>query len=410
MKKKMTVRGISAFLSVLVVISSFIFVPANADGQTVAEPLKLLCIGDSITHGSGWADEVDPNTGKVTTHYHTSYRYALWKKFIDNGYNIEFVGDRDKNFKENCKEVGSEYKGQIFNNKHEAHYGITLYDLLNGYIPTSANENTLDANGVPQEPVATVPPLKEHLKDYDVDVVIMFMGTNTRMNEDGSVYETDAVKLEEMKQLIAILRERNPKVVIYMMQVYTQDTYSTLNAGYQEIADTMSTEDSPIICMRSRNPRWKMTKYTLSFITDGIHPDAAGEDYLSEIILNSMRPFLNGEKDIKNIPEPFEIFPVEDPVKPTKPKLTTKKITPKTKVIKGRTNVGNADVIIKAGKKTIVEDETNKKGVFSAKVNLKKIKPGKKLSIQIVRYYEAYDYTDIIKKSPVLTVKVKKAK
>lgn len=399
-------------VAVAIVLSPTVFMntaSASQNKYTAENPLKLLCIGDSITHGSGVADE------NGIKRYHTSYRYPLWKKFIDNNYHVEFVGNRDKNFDENCAEVGSEYKGHVFNNKHAAHYGATLHGILNGYVPVSKNENTLDENGNFVEPIATVPPLKDDIVNIDFDAVIIFLGTNT-LTIDGTIVETDEVKVEEMKQIINVLREKNPNVVIYITQIlatskYTEvikiDAFSPLNVAYQEIADTMSTDASPIICMQTNNQRWKTGDFYLNYI-DGIHPDEYGDDYLSEIFLTYMRPLLNGDSNVKSVTEPFESIPVENPVKPKKVKLITKRITPKTKVIKGKTNVKNAEIIMKIGKKTIAEAETNKKGVFKANVKLKKYKPGKKITIQAIKYYEAADYSEIIKKSPILKVKIKK--
>ena len=195
--------------------------PANPNETPAAtKTIKLLCLGDSITHGCGVADE------SGAKHYHTSYRYPLWKKFIDNNYNVEFVGNRNMNFNQNCTEAYSEYKGHIFNNKHEAHYGITLYDIINGYMPTSANESK------------AVPPLKDEIANLDFDAVVINLGTNTR-TIDGEIIETWNVKADEMKQVVGILREKNPNVVIYITQLLAHDTFSELNVAYQEIADTM---------------------------------------------------------------------------------------------------------------------------------------------------------------------------
>lgn len=403
-KFKIKLLSMAVIISILFTIANFtVSQSATSDNKYTAEkPLKLLCLGDSITHGCGTPDEANAKR------YHTSYRYPLWKKFIDNNYHVEFVGNRSMNFDTNCTEVGSEYKGHIFNNKHEAHYGITLYDILNGYTPSSKNENTLDANGNFVEPIATVPPLREEISNLDFDAVVINLGTNTR-SVDENVYETAEIKADEMKQVIGVLREKNPNVVIYITQLLILDPYDALNTYYQEIADTMSTDASPIICMRMKNLRWNTGDYYLSYI-DGIHPDAYGDDYISEIILNYMKPLLEGSSDVKSVVEPFETIPVENPIKPKKIKLLTKRITQKTKLIKGKTNVEDAEIVVKIGKKTIAEAYTNKKGVFKAKVKLKKYKSGKKITFQAIKYYEAYDYSEIIKKSPILKVKIKKAK
>jgi len=77
---------------------------------------KILCIGDSITHGNGLADS-----------YFTSYRYPLWKKLIDAGVSFEMVGPREGNFNANCS--FDTYQGKTFSNKHYAQYGVKLEDM-----------------------------------------------------------------------------------------------------------------------------------------------------------------------------------------------------------------------------------------------------------------------------------------
>merc|ERR1712019_26707 len=100
--------------------------PSNADQC-------FLPLGDSITHT--WIG-------------HTGWRYRLWKKLVDAGWNFDFVGtmtsSANKGWKGNSKppsddELQPDYKGQSFPRNHEGHDGWTVDGILrsiNRWIPT----------------------------------------------------------------------------------------------------------------------------------------------------------------------------------------------------------------------------------------------------------------------------------
>lgn len=77
-----------------------------------AAPVRIVCIGDSITQGRKGIGEHKPTQ---------SYRYPLWKKLVDLGASVDFVGSLPGGFEGDPD--WPEYKGKAFDREHEGHWG-----------------------------------------------------------------------------------------------------------------------------------------------------------------------------------------------------------------------------------------------------------------------------------------------
>ena len=99
-----------------------------------ARPVRLLPLGDSITYRAR-------KPVKQPT-----YRYRLWKLFLDNGLQVDFIGSQKDQY------AWEPHNGRSFDLDNEGHRGQT-YDFINRRLPS-------------------------WLKDYTPDVVLVYLGAN----------------------------------------------------------------------------------------------------------------------------------------------------------------------------------------------------------------------------------------
>ena len=102
---------------------------------SLPSPIKIMPLGDSITLGY--------NRASVKRYCEIGYRYRLYDRLINAGYNADFVGD-EKNPKDPTYELDCESLGypSNFDRDHEGYIGKHAYDLvdeindkLNAYQP-----------------------------------------------------------------------------------------------------------------------------------------------------------------------------------------------------------------------------------------------------------------------------------
>lgn len=156
---------------------------------------SIAFVGDSITQGGGTADEL-------------SYRYSLWKIFIDNQETYNPVGSTTifNDGKGADASRTPNYFGNTFNNRNEGHYGWRTYDVLSG--PSGrliySGSGTIDSwlanttyypNGAP-------------------DTVTLLIGVN-----DLSFNKTVAETASRAKQIIEKYQTKNPKVNVHVFSV-----------------------------------------------------------------------------------------------------------------------------------------------------------------------------------------------
>jgi hypothetical protein len=156
-----------------------------------AEPLRLVCIGDSITQGRKGAGEHLPTL---------SWRYPLWQHCVDSGASVTFVGSMREGF--NGSPVYPAHKGQEFPNIHEGRWGWTTRAQADKLVETS-----------PQ---------------WTADIGIVLLGTNDKEKEK-SLQPT----LDAMSDIVKILRGRNAnvKVIIGLQRRRRARRHRHRNAG-----------------------------------------------------------------------------------------------------------------------------------------------------------------------------------
>ena len=120
-----------------------------------AAPIRICCMGDSITQGIGTAGS---NGGY-------SWRYWLWKSMIEDGYSVNFVGSRQVN--EARDVTPPAVNGIAFDKDHEGHSGWRADQLLNG-------------RNVEQGK------LSDWLATYTPEVLILMIGTNDSLDRQSA--------------------------------------------------------------------------------------------------------------------------------------------------------------------------------------------------------------------------------
>jgi len=172
--------------------------------------VKIMCVGDSITHGSN---------GSANNPYFTSYRYPLWKRMIDAGYDFELVGPSVGNFDGDC--IFEEYKGQVFENRHYARYGIKLVEV-----------NTKAA---------------EQCKDVEFDAVMINLGTNDRKTDTEELVAASKKNIPNMlAELTDIFRGINPRVKVFIGGLC--DNWPVgINVDIERKCGEIDTAESPVV-------------------------------------------------------------------------------------------------------------------------------------------------------------------
>ena len=217
------------------------------DPNATPGPIKIMCIGDSITQGTN-------GNGASSIEY--SYRYPLWKLLIDNNVNFEFVGSRNYGF--NSTPTYATYNGKTFNNKHEGYWGWTIQDVRD----------------ILTTPLQTIIP----------DIAIIYLGTN------GS--ESVSVKKEYMRTLINKLRAANPKIKVLLGEP-SQSAMTEMQASFKALAGEMTTGLSPVLDVKNATPWVDDPSAPNSCTIDWAHTSQIGDKTMADNIYPVLAQAIN---------------------------------------------------------------------------------------------------------------------
>ncbi len=223
-------------LKIILTIALSIPVSGYADSKTI----KILPLGDSITCASK---------------YKESYRYPLWKRLIDAGKQVEFVGSQIK--KGNNGRVWKPYKGHQFPEANEGHSGWRADQILDGVSRTSQG-------------------IDKWLKGYKPDIALIHLGTN-------DVYQSQNPELtrDEIKLIIGKLRDKNPQIKVLLARIIPMrlnKDVPILNKLLAQLAIELDTAQSPV---KSVDMYSGFSIHT-DMQKDKIHPNASGEKKMAK--------------------------------------------------------------------------------------------------------------------------------
>jgi lysophospholipase L1-like esterase len=234
---------------------------ATAPGS-MPSPVHIACIGDSITQGR-------QGGGSNAPVY--SYRYDLWKKFIDAAIPVDFVGSMNGGFEGDPS--WPDYLGHAFDRDHEGHWGWT----------TTAVADNLTAW------TATYPAA--------ADIALVLLGTN---DMSGGASTPMQPTVDAMTRIIATMRSRNPRVVVIIGQCYQAwDPFPGLRAAMVTLAAAQTTAASPVVTV-DHSPGWVSDPANANTDTvDWVHPNQKGDTKLSANWFAAIQPFLTPDPPVK---------------------------------------------------------------------------------------------------------------
>ena len=218
------------------------------------DPVRIVCIGDSITQGRKGNGAAAPPT--------QSWRYPLWKKLVDLGAAVEFVGSLNGGFEGDPE--WPDYKGKKFDRAHEGHWGWTTR--------------------------AVREKLPEWIKGYTPDVAIIHLGANDANPKLNMTIEDTA---KEMEQLIGILRAKNPKVTILIGKPFMEwKPFPEMRDRFDALAKTLSTAESPVVTVDPSKGWVSKPDAPGTHTVDWVHPNAEGDAKLAGAFLDALQPQL----------------------------------------------------------------------------------------------------------------------
>jgi acyl-CoA thioesterase I len=192
-----------------------------------AEPMRILCIGDSITQGG--------RAGR--TEY--TYRLPLQRMLKALGREVDFIGTRSNGLD------GSPWPID-FDPDHEGYYGATTQQIA-------------------RELLAHLPSLPPP------DIAIIHIGTNDA--DRWNSYEAVALPLARM---IKALRARNPRVMVLVADPALTGARGRLQRlVIESIVEALSTQPS-LVSWIEPAPLWGASDKF-----DGVHPNPRGGDRLA---------------------------------------------------------------------------------------------------------------------------------
>lgn len=235
------------------VAAAALFAATLSNGRAIADEYvyRILPLGDSITHA-----EIN----------RASYRYPLWKKLIDAGVRVDFVGSMNTQLDRYSKgeTPQPDYKGLKFDKDHEGHFAWEASDIVKG-----RNPNNKTGSGS----------LSDWMKHYDFDIALVHLGTNDAFNRQSSEQIAG-----ELRQVIESLRRDNPHAVILLAKLIPtkrrkgdSEAVAAVNKVIPEVAKAMNTAESPVLLVDH------FTGYdAVTDNYDGVHPNAQGEEKMAQ--------------------------------------------------------------------------------------------------------------------------------
>ncbi|MBI5725530.1 MAG: G-D-S-L family lipolytic protein [Planctomycetes bacterium] len=229
-------------------------VPASlpaAGAYHLPAAFKLVCIGDSITQGG-----VMRQTGKT----YTSYRYPLWKMFVDENIQVDFIGSMTVS--QFLGFQGDDYKGKKFDCDHEGHGGWTT--------------------------AAIAEKLPEWIEKYTPDAAMIQLGTND-MSKTKEIEPT----IQAMTGIIETLRKKNPKVLILLGQTFQEGgSFPAMRKAMVELAEKLTKAESPIVIV-DYTKGWVCKPDAKDTCTiDWVHCNERGAEIMAKKWFEVIKPFL----------------------------------------------------------------------------------------------------------------------
>lgn len=224
---------------------------AFAKEASQPKPYRILCVGDSITQG-----------GRTDREEYT-YRLPLQRLLNEAGVKYDFVGSRKTGL--NPDALWPDVAKDIpFDPDHEGYYGAKTQEAL-AKVMAAWNDKT-------------PPP----------DAVLIHLGTN----DQGNTPHEETVQ-KPLREFIAFLRTKNPKVVILLGHLnfnYSKGANS-IRPLVENLAIETNTKESPVVTVLHYKGWFeKPDTPPQSDTFDWAHPNPQGQMKMAKAWLDALKP------------------------------------------------------------------------------------------------------------------------
>lgn len=217
------------------------------------QPLRILCVGDSITQG-----------GKKTQAEHT-YRLPLQILLHEQKIPFDFIGSRQKGLHEEVEwpEIA---KGVPFDPDHEGFYG--------------------------NKTEAVCRKVKENFATYSTvpDIVLVHLGTNDQKHGD---FEMNIG--EPLRDFVQFMRTKNPEIVVLLGHLNFNGSVAAIEirSVVEKVADDLNSRKSPVATVHHYKGWREKPDDLYSDTFDWAHPNLKGQEKMAINWLNAMKPYLS---------------------------------------------------------------------------------------------------------------------
>lgn len=199
-----------------------------------------------------------------------SYRYELWKKCVQNNFQIDFIGQQfDDGTYPN-------FMGVSFDRDHEGIGGIESEGVLN-----NIEEVLLQTN--------------------DLDAVLLCVGGNDLLGGDDPQTVIDNIAL-----IIDEIQNRFPNIIIFLEQIapgnnetMTNDIslkLSEFNDLIYQTATAYSNQNTSVIAVDMN------TNFTVNLLADDVHYNQDGAIFVAEQYFSSISTVFTSQESLKILP------------------------------------------------------------------------------------------------------------
>lgn len=222
-------------------------VVALAASAAHARTTYILPLGDSITQG-----------GKTDREEYT-YRYPLYGKLKSAGYDFDFIGSQSQGL-----QTGAKWP-EPFDPDHEGHYGWKTAKVCEK--------------------------LPEWMPKWQAapDIALIHLGTNDQKAQDH-----DVAVVQPLKEIIALLRQKNPRVVVLVGHLnFNGGNSLKIRPLVETMAQEVSTPQSPVVTVPMYEGWVEDPKKPGADTFDWAHPNPQGQEKMAARWFDAMKPYLD---------------------------------------------------------------------------------------------------------------------
>jgi lysophospholipase L1-like esterase len=227
-------------------LCSILILVSTTNGYASSTPLRIMCLGDSITHGVCCRNPDNE-------HVHAGYRPYLSSMLGQSNKNVKFVGSL------------KDGPDALLNRNHEGHNGWTswmLRDNIDNWLALSKP-----------------------------DIILLVAGTNSLTGSDQITRAVDG-----MTALLDAIEAASPKTMTLVEPIPP-----AVGGGEESLRMTAEYNRQIRLLIQSRNEnghhiQWVPIEWNVKWIDDGIHPNETGYQVMAKAWHSAILTFLSAKR------------------------------------------------------------------------------------------------------------------